>query len=88
MKRHWKKIVGAVVVLIVLVLGASFLYTNVFHKARHEFVQSDVDTKLDAAVTTAEASRPLNRRLPRGRQRRPALMGHGLSRQGPRSATE
>jgi polyisoprenoid-binding protein YceI len=56
MKRHWKKIAGAVVVLIVLVLGASFLYTNVFHKARHEFVQSDVDAKLDAAVTTAATS--------------------------------
>ena len=33
MKRHWKKIVGAIGLLIVLVVGGSFIYAKVFNKA-------------------------------------------------------
>ncbi len=53
MKRHWKKIVIGVVVLVALVLGGSFLYAKVFNKADAEFNQGNVIDKLDATTTTA-----------------------------------
>jgi len=53
MKRHWKKIVGAVVGLIVLAIGASFIYAKVINKSDPEFGQADVNAKLDSASTTA-----------------------------------
>ena len=52
MKRHWKKIAIAVGALVVLVLGASFIYAKVINKADPAFDQSDVDARLDAATTT------------------------------------
>ena len=52
MKRHWKKIVGAVVLVFVLVLGGSFIYAKFIHKADPAFGQNDVNDKLDAATTT------------------------------------
>jgi polyisoprenoid-binding protein YceI len=52
MKRHWKKLVGAVVLLTVLVVGGSFIYAKVFNKADPAFGQSDVNSKLDSATTT------------------------------------
>jgi polyisoprenoid-binding protein YceI len=55
MKRHWKKIVGAVVLLAVLVAGGSWFYAKVLNKSDPAFDQSDVNTKLDAATTTAIA---------------------------------
>jgi polyisoprenoid-binding protein YceI len=51
-KRHWKKIAGAVVALIVLAIGASFIYAKVINKADPEFDQADVNAKLDTASTT------------------------------------
>ncbi len=55
MKRHWKKIVGAIGLLIVLVLGGSFIYAKVFNRADPAFGQDDVDAKL-GSTTTADAS--------------------------------
>ena len=53
MKRHWKKIVGAVVGLLVLVLAASFIYAKVINKADPAFGEDDVNAKLDAAAAVA-----------------------------------
>ena len=53
MKRHWKKIVGAVVLLIVLVLAGSFIYAKLIDKADPAFGQNDVNAQLDNATTTA-----------------------------------
>ena len=39
MKRHWKKIVIGVVVLVVVVLGGSFIYAKFINKADAEFDQ-------------------------------------------------
>lgn len=55
MKQHWKKIVGAVVALIVLAIGASFIYAKVINKSDPEFGQGDVNSKLDTASTTTVA---------------------------------
>jgi polyisoprenoid-binding protein YceI len=52
MKRHWKKIVGAIGLLIVLVLGGSFIYAKVFNKADPAFGQDDVNSALDNAAST------------------------------------
>lgn len=56
MKRHWKKIVGAVVLLFVLVIGGSFIYAKVFNKADPEFGQNDVNARLDSATTTVSSA--------------------------------
>ena len=55
MKRHWKKIVGAIGLLIVLILGGSFIYAKVFNQADPAFGQEDVNAKLDGATTTIGA---------------------------------
>ena len=51
MQRHWKKIVGALAVLVVLVLAGSWFYAKVLNKSDPAFDQSDVDSRLDAATT-------------------------------------
>ena len=58
MKRHWKKIVGAVVLLIALVLGGSFIYAKLIDKADPAFGQNDVNAKLDSATSTTATSTP------------------------------
>jgi len=55
MKRHWKKIVGAVVGLAVLVVAGSFFYAKVLNKSGPAFDQSDVDARLDTATTTSSS---------------------------------
>jgi polyisoprenoid-binding protein YceI len=50
MKRHWKKIVAALVVLILLVVGGSWFYAKVYHKAPAELAPADLVTALDASV--------------------------------------
>jgi polyisoprenoid-binding protein YceI len=52
MQRHWKKIVAALVAVVVLVVGGSFIYAKFINKADPEFGQGDVNAKLDAATTT------------------------------------
>ena len=52
MKRHWKKIVGAVVVLIVLVVGASWFYAKVINKAPAKLAPSDLIAALDATPSS------------------------------------
>jgi polyisoprenoid-binding protein YceI len=52
MKRHWKKIVIGVVVLVALVLGGSFIYAKFINKADDPLSQQDVLNKLDATTTT------------------------------------
>jgi polyisoprenoid-binding protein YceI len=52
MKRHWKKIVGAFLALIVLGLGAAFVYAKFINKADPAFGEDDVNARLDAATTT------------------------------------
>jgi polyisoprenoid-binding protein YceI len=51
MKRHWKKIVIGVVVLVALVLIGSFIYAKVINKADDPLSQQDVLDKLDATTT-------------------------------------
>lgn len=52
MKRHWKKFAIAFAVLIVVVIGGSFLYAKVFNKADPEFGQSDVEKRIAAAAAS------------------------------------
>ena len=62
MKRHWKKILGAVAVLIALGVGASWWYAKVYHKAPASLAPTDLTAALDASVpvgsggTTAPAT--------------------------------
>jgi polyisoprenoid-binding protein YceI len=65
MKRHWKKIVGALVVIIALVVGGSWFYAKVINKAPSKLSAPDLATALDQAVpptasstSTAPASPP------------------------------
>ena len=51
MKRHWKKIVIGVVVLVALVLVGSFIYAKFINKADDPLSQQDVLDKLDATTT-------------------------------------
>jgi len=64
-ERHWKKLVGGVVGVVVLVLAASFIYAKVINDAPDEFDAGDLTDALSdttiagstapgAAVTTAE----------------------------------
>jgi polyisoprenoid-binding protein YceI len=52
MKRHWKKFAIAFAVLVVVVIGGSFLYAKVFNKADPEFGQSDVEKRIAAAAAS------------------------------------
>ena len=50
MKRHWKKFVGALVVLIALVVGGSWFYAKVINKAPAKFSSADLVAALDKPV--------------------------------------
>lgn len=50
MKRHWKKIVIAVGVLIVLVVGGSWFYAKVLNDSPDKFDSADLVTRLDLPV--------------------------------------
>ena len=50
MRRHWKKIVGAVVVVIALILGGSWFVAKVLNKAPAKLAPDDLIAALDATV--------------------------------------
>ncbi len=50
MRRHWKKIVIAVVVLIALFVGGSWFYAKVINKAPAKLASDDLIKALDATV--------------------------------------
>jgi polyisoprenoid-binding protein YceI len=50
MKRHWKKIVGALVVIVALVVGGSWFYAKVINKAPAKASTSDLTEALDKPV--------------------------------------
>jgi polyisoprenoid-binding protein YceI len=52
MNRRWKWIVGAVVLLIALVVGGSFIYAKFINKSDPKFDQKAVDSRLDAAAAS------------------------------------
>jgi polyisoprenoid-binding protein YceI len=58
MRRHWKKIVIALGVLVVLVLGGSFVYAKLINKADPVLSQNDVNNRLDATATTVAGATP------------------------------
>lgn len=58
MKRHLKKIVIAVVALVVVIVGASFIYAKVINRADDEFDNEQVKDRL-AATTTIVAAQPV-----------------------------
>jgi polyisoprenoid-binding protein YceI len=58
MRRHWKKFVIALGVLVVLVLGGSFVYAKIINKADPALGQSDVNSRLDATTTTGVGATP------------------------------
>jgi polyisoprenoid-binding protein YceI len=68
MKRHWKKIVGAAVVLIALVIGGSWFYAKVINKAPAKLAPNDLVAALDASVPpdsgTAAATPTTSTRAP------------------------
>jgi polyisoprenoid-binding protein YceI len=53
MKRHWKKIVGALLGLIVLGVGAAFVYAKFINKADPEFDQATVNERIEAAAAAS-----------------------------------
>jgi polyisoprenoid-binding protein YceI len=65
LQRHWKKLVGGVVALVVLVLAASFIYAKVLNDAPDELDSGDLSDALNdttpatapgASVTTTAAA--------------------------------
>jgi polyisoprenoid-binding protein YceI len=56
MRRHWKKIVIGLGVLVVLVLVGSFVYAKLINKADPVLSQNDVNKLLDATTTAAGAT--------------------------------
>ncbi|MEP7112895.1 MAG: YceI family protein [Ilumatobacteraceae bacterium] len=56
MKRHWKKFAIGFAVLIVVVIGGSFLYAKVFNKADPAFGQTDVEKRIAAAAAAASTT--------------------------------
>jgi len=50
MKRHWKKLVAALFVVIVLVVGGSWFYAKVLNKAPSKFDSKDLVARLDLPV--------------------------------------
>jgi polyisoprenoid-binding protein YceI len=50
MKKHWKKLVVAVVALAVVVFAASFIYAKFVNKADEEFDSSDVKDRLTTTI--------------------------------------
>ena len=67
MKQHWKKLVIAVVALIVVVVAGSFIYAKFINKADEEFDSGDVKELLDATTTVApeQPTPPAHRRQPK-----------------------
>jgi polyisoprenoid-binding protein YceI len=53
MKKHWKKLVTAVVAIAVVVVGGSFIYAKFINKADDEFDSGDVKELLTATTTIA-----------------------------------
>ncbi len=56
MKRYWKKIVGALVVLIALVVGGSWFYAKVINKAPSKLSSADLAAALDQPVPPPDSS--------------------------------
>lgn len=63
MKRHWKKLLAGFVAVVIVVLGASFIYAKFINQADAEFDQGDVIDKLDA-TTTVPAERVVDTSQP------------------------
>ncbi len=59
MRRHWKKLVIGLGVLVVLVLGGSFVYAKLINKADPALSQNDVNSRLDATTTTVAGADPV-----------------------------
>jgi polyisoprenoid-binding protein YceI len=53
MRRHWKKIVIGLVVVVVGVFAASFVYAKIINKADPALSQQDVNNRLDATTILA-----------------------------------
>lgn len=58
MTRHWKKIVVALLSLVVLVVAASYIYAKVINKADDEFDSSDVKDRLTTTSAATTATNP------------------------------
>lgn len=62
MKKHWKKLVMAVVCLALIVVAGSFIYAKFINKADEEFDSSDVKDRLTTTVapdtTGSDATSP------------------------------
>ena len=58
MKRHWKKIVAALAIVIALIVGGSWFYAKVLNKAPAKLAPADLITALDAAVPTDPSAAP------------------------------
>jgi polyisoprenoid-binding protein YceI len=56
MKKHLKKIVIAVVALVVVIVGASFIYAKVINKADDAFDNKQVKDRLAATTTAADTT--------------------------------
>lgn len=56
MNRTLKRILIAVIALVVVIGGGTLLYTKVINKADKELSQSDVDARLDATTTPANTA--------------------------------
>jgi polyisoprenoid-binding protein YceI len=56
MQRHWKKIVGALVGLIIVGLGVAFVYAKFINQADPAFGQTDVEKRLEEAAAAAASS--------------------------------
>jgi len=52
MKKHWKKLVVAVIGLGVVVVAASFIYAKVWNQADEEFDTGDVKDRLTTTIAT------------------------------------
>ena len=59
MKRHWKKLVIAAGVLVVVVIVGSFVYAKLINKADPAFGENDVIDKLNQTTTTVASSAPV-----------------------------
>ena len=55
MKRHWKKIVGAVVIVVALVVGGSWFYAKVINKAPAKRSTTDLVDALDKPVPPTDS---------------------------------
>ena len=56
MQQHWKKIVIGVVTLVVVVVGASFIYAKFINKADDEFDSGDVKDRLTTTVAAGSTA--------------------------------